>query len=520
MKINIILQYFRKTTLFPLFIFIVQYLCLAQTKISQSDKDLALHFFMQGEFLIKQGNYAAAVLELQEAIDLDPNVPTIHVSIADAYIRLGKNRRAENHLDTALELDPQETEAYEILGGLYLSQKRFIEAEIVYNELIKIAPNNIDYIFALADICRAQKKWDNAIDHYISAYKINSDVISALENALQISLAINDYKRSEEICDLLISEFPTSTKYLATLKDLALYNNKYDKALSIIEKMGEINDFDKILLLQKSAIYSELNKPTLAIHEMLNAYKMDSLDADVINELFNLFLNEGQIENAEKYNKILLKNFSNDVRGFINKALISLENKSPQTAISDLSPVINKFDKNYTINYLLGISYYQTEDYLNAENYLIKALAIFPKSRSAKHNLALIYDITKKWSKSDEIYVDLISTDSTDAQAFNNYAYSLAERDQDYELALELAKNSIRLKPDSAPYLDTIGWIYFKLKDYDNAIKYIRESLSIDSKSDVINEHFNIVVKARSEKLMKKNIQQAVVEDSTKVLSP
>ena len=97
MKINIILQYFRKITLFPLFIFIVQYPCLAQTKISQSDKDLALHFFMQGEFLIKQGNYAAAVLELQEAIDLDPNVPTIHVSIADAYIRLGKNRRAENH---------------------------------------------------------------------------------------------------------------------------------------------------------------------------------------------------------------------------------------------------------------------------------------------------------------------------------------------------------------------------------------------------------------------------------------
>ena len=58
---------------------------------------------MQGEFLLKQGNYASSILEFQEAIDLDPNVPTIHVSIADAYRKLGKNRRAENHLDIALE---------------------------------------------------------------------------------------------------------------------------------------------------------------------------------------------------------------------------------------------------------------------------------------------------------------------------------------------------------------------------------------------------------------------------------
>ena len=147
-------------------------------------------------------------------------------------------------------------------------------------------------------------------------------------------------------------------------------------------------------------------------------------------------------------------------------------------------------------------------------------MCIRDSSRNAKHNLALIYDITGEWAKSDEIYVDLISTDSTDAQAFNNYAYSLVERNQDYDLALELAKISIKLKPDSAPYLDTIGWIYFKLKDYDKAIKYIKESLAIDSESVVINEHFNIVIKAKSEKVLKRNIQQAVIQDSSKILLP
>ena len=52
--------------------------------------DLALSYFMQGEFLMSQGNYALAILEFQEAIALDPNASTIHVAIADGYSRLGK----------------------------------------------------------------------------------------------------------------------------------------------------------------------------------------------------------------------------------------------------------------------------------------------------------------------------------------------------------------------------------------------------------------------------------------------
>ena len=76
-----------------------------------SDKELALDHFMQGEFLMNQGNYALAILEFQDAIELDPNASTIHVSISDGYRRIGKLDKAENHLIIALELDPKEQEA-------------------------------------------------------------------------------------------------------------------------------------------------------------------------------------------------------------------------------------------------------------------------------------------------------------------------------------------------------------------------------------------------------------------------
>ena len=89
-----------------------------------NSNELALHHFMQGEFLMNQGNYALAILEFQDAIELDPNASTIHVSIADGYRRLGKVKRTEDHLQIALDLDPEEKEAREMLGQLYLTQKK------------------------------------------------------------------------------------------------------------------------------------------------------------------------------------------------------------------------------------------------------------------------------------------------------------------------------------------------------------------------------------------------------------
>ena len=164
------------------------------------------------------------------------------------------------------------------------------------------------------------------------------------------------------------------------------------------------------------------------------------------------------------------------------------------------------------MQYLLGTAYYQFKDYGNAKIHLSQALAIFPESRNTKHNLALIYDTTGEWDRSDKLYMELISTDSTDAQAFNNYAYSLVERGEDVKFALELAMNAIRLAPKSAPYLGTIGWIYFKMNRYEEAVDFIRQSLSIDPENNIIKEHLDEVVKAKSKETIPK-IHQVEKQD-------
>jgi len=200
-----------------------------------------------------------------------------------------------------------------------------------------------------------------------------------------------------------------------------------------------------------------------------------------------------------------LKEFPDDASGFINASIISLNNSSPQKAIEYLRPNIEKFEKNYSANYLLGTSYYQIDDLINSEKYLLIALSVFPGSRASKHTLAMIYDQNGSWIKSDSLYLELISTDSTDAQAYNNFAYSLVERNDNLELALEMSIIANRIQPKSAPYLDTLGWIYFKLEQYDKALEYIQASYSIDNTNAVIVEHLADILKA-TDQISKANL--------------
>ena len=493
---------------FKIIIFLLLALSLEELKGSEyEDSEIALHHFMQGEFLMNQGNYSLAILEFQDAIDLDPNASTIHVSIAEAYLKLGKTKRSKSHLLIALDLNPEEYEALEILGELYIKNKDYKNAQLTFEKLNNLIPSNLDYIFALADLARIQKEWDLAIQYYIEGYNINSMATNGLEQALQISIAINNFKKAEEICELLLGEQPENIKIIQTLIDLSLFNNNYDLSLKMIKEIEKINGLSSETAIQKSVIYQELQNQEEAINVLLELLAKEKSDINVLDRLVNLYMELKNNSQASIYNKDIITNFPDDPRGYINKAIIAMGKNSPKDAIEILRPRVEIFTKNFTIQYLVGTAYYQLKDFDSSKVYLKNALEIYPQSKNTKHNLALIYDATGEWEKSDKIYMELISSDSTDAQAYNNYAYSLVERDENIEFALELAKNAIRLEPKSAAYLDTIGWIYFKLLKFDKALFYVRESIGIDSNNVTIREHYDEIIKVRNEKNIKESQQ-------------
>ena len=482
-----------------LIILVILYSVISVKADDIKNKDLAIHYFMQGEFLLNQGNYALAVLEFQDALNIDPNSSTIHVSIADAYRRLGRSGHAEDHLKIAIDLDPKDVSGRELLGQLYLVNRQYDQALTQFLALVKIDSNNDNYLTMIGNIYNLQKQWSNSIDFYLKAFEVNSQNFKALESAMQVSLSAEFYEKAEEVCRKLVQYNPNNGSYWVTYKQITAYNKNYKKTLLAISELERISGKATNLTLEKSAILQELNDIDNAIKILVETYDPDNPELEIVKRLVSLYLERENFTDATIFNEILLRDYPNDKSGYINGAIISLNNNSPEEAIQYLKPNIDKYIDNYSALYLLGTSYFQSEDLLSAEKYLNLSLKVYPQSRSSKHTLAMIYDQTGQWIKSDSLYLDLIKTDSTDAQAYNNFAYSLVERKANLELALEMSLIANKIQPNSAPYLDTLGWIYFHLEQYEKSLEYVQRSYSIDSTNPIIVEHLADILMATNQ---------------------
>lgn len=79
----------------------------------------------------------------------------------------------------------------------------------------------------------------------------------------------------------------------------------------------------------------------------------------------------------------------------------------------------------------------------------------------------------------DQALADLkkiIDDNNQNAEALNAYGYTLAQHKRQYEQALPYVEKAMKLKPGSASAMDSLGWIKFMQKKYDEAQHWLEKA--------------------------------------------
>lgn len=92
-----------------------------------------------------------------------------------------------------------------------------------------------------------------------------------------------------------------------------------------------------------------------------------------------------------------------------------------------------------------------------------------------------------------QAYRKALTLTPADPRLLNNLAYTLLETGQDKGSALELAKESVRLMPDSSFNLDTLGWAYYHNGMAPEALEFLRQARELASGSPEIEFHFGVI---------------------------
>jgi Flp pilus assembly protein TadD len=75
------------------------------------------------------------------------------------------------------------------------------------------------------------------------------------------------------------------------------------------------------------------------------------------------------------------------------------------------------------------------------------------------------------------------------ADALNYLGYSYADRGIRLQEALQLVQKALTLKPNMGYITDSLGWIYFKLGEYEKAVAELEKANQLTPDDPTITEH-------------------------------
>jgi len=145
---------------------------------------------------------------------------------------------------------------------------------------------------------------------------------------------------------------------------------------------------------------------------------------------------------------------------------------------------------------------------------LKRALKLDPENISTISSIAAVYDKVKMWQESDSLYERALYKNPDNALLLNNYSYSLTQRNIRINEALEMVTKALEIEPDNGAYLDTKGWIYYKMGHYEDALKYILKAVEKREDSAEVLEHLgDIYLKLNNLPEAKKYWEKALDKD-------
>ena len=260
---------------------------------------------------------------------------------------------------------------------------------------------------------------------------------------------------------------------------LLIKQNKLKKAQEQFEYLIKKNPHDSDLILSL-ALLSWENKLDKQAKKYLNRLINNSQKVDDAHTyLGQIYASEKRYKKAiEHYQQV--KNGPSFTAARIQQALMYGALKNPQKAIELLHQASIERPKSKT-QFIVTESEILIEDKRLDEAYTLldKALADTPQDASLLYSRAMLAEKMNNLEQLENDLRSIIAADPNSALALNALGYTLADRSERLEEALELINKAAIIEPDDPAIIDSLGWVYYKLGNQKMALQHLRKAYKL-----------------------------------------
>jgi tetratricopeptide (TPR) repeat protein len=116
-----------------------------------------------------------------------------------------------------------------------------------------------------------------------------------------------------------------------------------------------------------------------------------------------------------------------------------------------------------------------------------------PNAKAARFLLGAAYERTGKRERAVVEFRRLLGDDPDFHAALNYLGYMFAERGENLDEARKLIEKAVALEPDNGAYVDSLGWVYYRLGRFEDARAALERATRLETGDGTVQEHLGDV---------------------------
>ncbi len=166
-------------------------------------------------------------------------------------------------------------------------------------------------------------------------------------------------------------------------------------------------------------------------------------------------------------------------------------------AQAKLKDVIARDSSSFEVLVTLGNIHRGNEEYALASEAYTKALDLITNVEKDHWRVFYYRGITferqKMWDKAEADFRKALALVPDEPLVLNYLGYSMIEKKVNLTEALDMVKKAVELKPNDGYIVDSLGWAYYQLGDFAEAVVHIERAVDLNPADPIIGEHLGDV---------------------------
>jgi tetratricopeptide (TPR) repeat protein len=164
-----------------------------------------------------------------------------------------------------------------------------------------------------------------------------------------------------------------------------------------------------------------------------------------------------------------------------------------EEAVAHLRRLLDADPNDMRAYLALGGVYASKENYKEAAAVYDKAAARLTDPDRADWNVfyqrGIAYERLKQWPKAEPNFRKALELYPDQPQVLNYLGYSWVDMNTNLEEGLDMIRKAVDLRPSDGYIVDSLGWAYYRLGRYDEAVTELERAVSLKPDDPVLNDH-------------------------------